>query len=604
MVQACPAHHSGLATQNPRTGTTVKNDNHELEALTQAALASPRPRERLRLGDMLVAERVITPEQLTVSLADQKRTGRRLGRILIEDGLTTQEAIARALAQQLRVPYIDLTPDLVVPRVAKGLTEAHARRFRALPIDEAGSTIRVGMVDPSDYQAFDEIQRILRRDVDLVVITESRLNAILDRLFAKSDQILGLTRELEDEIGIDASALDAATPDDAPVAKLLQTLFDDAVRARASDIHIEPMERKLQIRFRVDGTLLVHTEAESRIAPAVVQKLKLSSGLDITERRLPQDGRFSVKARNQTVDMRISTMPTQYGESAVLRLLPQHGGLLALDSIGMPAPVLQKIRDFIARDSGMLLVTGPTGSGKTTTLYGALAEMNSPTAKIVTVEDPIEYRLPGITQVQVNEKIGLSFATVLRSTLRQDPDIVLVGEMRDRDTVETGLRAAMTGHMVLSTLHTNDAASTPMRLLDMEAPRFLIATSLRLVLAQRLLRAICPDCRTRYKPTAQEQTFLRAWGDAASAGELSHGVGCTNCNHSGYLGRLAAYELLEMTPRVIDAFNGGDPHAYLNAARAEIGALSLSHHICSLVHEGKTTVAEAMRLVSHRSEDA
>src|SRR5450631_3060276 len=499
---------------------------------------------------MLVAQCVITPEQLAMALADQKRTGRRLGRILIEDGFSTEEVIARALATQLRVPYVELTLDRVVPRLAKVLTEAQARRFRALPIDDSGSVVRVGMVDPSDYQAFDEIQRILRRDVDLVVVTESRLGSVLDRLHAKNDQIEGLARELELEIGIDTVDAGGAAPDDAPVAKLLQTLFDDAVRARASDIHIEPMEKKLQIRFRVDGTLLVHTEAESRIGPAVVQKLKLSSGLDIAERRLPQDGRFVARARNQPIDMRISTMPTQYGESVVLRLLPQHGGLLVLDRMGMPAPILERVHEFIHQAHGMLLVTGPTGSGKTTTLYGALAEMNSPSTKIVTVEDPVEYRLPGLTQVQVNEKIGLSFSTVLRSTLRQDPDIVLVGEMRDRDTAETGLRAAMTGHMVLSTLHTNDAASTPLRLLDMGAPRFLIATSLRLVLAQRLLRAVCPDCRTQYTPNAQEDAFLRTWVRDLDPAQLAQGAGCAHCNQTGYLGRMGAYELLEMTPPV------------------------------------------------------
>jgi MSHA biogenesis protein MshE len=251
----------------------------------------------------------------------------------------------------------------------------------------------------------------------------------------------------------------------------------------------------------------------------------------------------------------------------------------------------------------MLLVTGPTGSGKTTTLYGALAQMNSPESKIVTVEDPVEYRLPGITQVQVNEKIGLGFSTVLRSTLRQDPDIVLVGEMRDKDTVETGLRAAMTGHMVLSTLHTNDAASTPMRLLDMGAPRYLVATSLRLVLAQRLMRVVCPHCARPYQPNAQETAFLQTFSGSGGADGLSMGAGCAHCNGTGFLGRVGAYELLEMTPRVVAAFNGGETQAYLDAARREIGALSLAHHVCDLVRSGRTTVQEGMRLIG-RGHDA
>jgi MSHA biogenesis protein MshE len=567
-----------------------------------AASATPvRHRERVRLGDMLVAQGVITQAQLDTALANQKQSGRRLGRILIEDGFSTEEAIARAIAQQLRVAYVDLSFDMLVPAIARLLTEAQARRFRTVPIDQKGATVRVGMVDPSDYQAFDDVQRILHRDIDLVVITESRFHAAVDRLHARSDEIVGFARELEQEMGVDADVVVGAV-DEAPVAKLLQTLFDDAVRARASDIHIEPQEKRLQIRFRVDGSLVLHTEAESRIAPAVVQKLKLASGLDIAERRLPQDGRFIARARNQPIDMRISTMPTQYGETAVLRLLPQHGAMLSLDRMGMPPAILAKVREFIGLSHGMLLVTGPTGSGKTTTLYGALSELNSSTAKIITVEDPVEYRLPGITQVQVNEKINLSFASVLRATLRQDPDIVLVGEMRDRDTVETGLRAAMTGHMVLSTLHTNDAASTPMRLLDMGAARFLVTTSLRLVLAQRLVRSLCNDCRTAYAPSPQDLAFLEGMGVREAPAQLWRSAGCACCNGTGYLGRVGVYELLDMTEPVVSALHSEDPRHYFEVARREIGVHSLAHHACDLVLGGRTPVGEAMRLIGRGSE--
>ncbi|HUD25066.1 MAG TPA: GspE/PulE family protein [Burkholderiaceae bacterium] len=578
-------------------------DRYEQAAVSKIAKAKAS-QPRLRLGELLVAQGVLTPAQLETALNERKRSGRRLGRILVEDGIATEQAIAQALAVQLHVPYVELSLQAISPPVSRLLTEAQARRYRALPIDEAGSAIRVGMADPLDYQSYDEIQRLLGRDLDLVVVTESRLDATLDKLHSRSDEISGLARELELEMQVDTAAPEqfaqGAAPDEAPVAKLLQSLFDDAVRSRASDIHIEPQERKLQIRFRIDGALVLHTEAESRIAPAVVQRLKLSAGLDIAERRLPQDGRFVARVRGNALDLRISTMPTQYGESAVLRLLPHNGGLLELDRLGMPAAVLAKVRHFITLAHGMLLVTGPTGSGKTTTLYGALAQMNSPDAKIITVEDPVEYRLPGITQVQVNEKIGLGFATVLRSTLRQDPDIVLVGEMRDKDTVETGLRAAMTGHMVLSTLHTNDAASTPMRLLDMGAPRYLVATSLRLVLAQRLVRAVCLQCARPYEPTAQEAAFLQAFGGGADG--LAKGAGCQHCNGSGYLGRLGAYELLDMSRRVIAALNSGDTQAYLDAAQREVGSFSLAHHACELVRAGRTTVQEAMRLIGRSHE--
>jgi MSHA biogenesis protein MshE len=581
-------------------------DRHEKTALELAAAPKPAgTRQRLRLGELLVQQGVLTPGQLQSTLAERKRSGRRLGRILVEDGIATEEAIAQALAVQLQIPYVELSLQAVSPAVSRLLSEAQARRLRALPIDEAGSAIRIGMADPLDYQSYDEIQRLLGRHLDLVVVTESRLDATLDKLHSRGDEISGLARELEQELQVDTlhdeSAANGAALDDAPVAKLLQSLFDDAVRSRASDIHVEPQERKLQIRFRIDGALVLHTEAESRIAPAVVQRLKLLAGLDIAERRLPQDGRFMVRVRAHALDLRMSTMPTQYGESVVLRLLPHDGGLLELDRLGMPAAILVKVRDFVTMAQGMLLVTGPTGSGKTTTLYGALAQMNSPDAKIITAEDPVEYRLPGITQVQVNEKIGLGFSVVLRSILRQDPDIVLVGEMRDKDTVETGLRAAMTGHMVLSTLHTNDAASTPIRLLDMGAPRYLIATSLRLVLAQRLVRAICMQCAQPYTPTAQQVAFLQTFAGGA-AGALAQGAGCPHCNGTGYLGRLGVYELLDMTRSVVSAFNSGDMQAYTDAAQHEIGELSLARHVCELVLSGRTTVGEAMRLVSRSHE--
>ncbi len=600
-------------------GTLMKfDDANELAALAAAAtsttatsaasavLSASRGRGKLRLGDMLVTQGVISAAQLSGALAEQKRSGRRLGLVLIEDLGVSEDSIAQALSQQLKLDYIELTFDMVNPRVVKLLPEASARKLRVLPLDERGPIIRVGMADPTDYQAFDDAQRTIGRELDLVVVTDTRLNAVLDRLYSKSEEITGLAKELGMEMGQpvdDLAAAQLGAVDDAPVAKLLQTLFEDALRSRASDIHVEPQERKLLIRFRVDGALTIHTEADSRIAPAVVQRLKLMSGLDIAERRLPQDGRFVARVRNQTVDMRISTMPTQYGESAVLRLLPQQGGVLSIDKIGMPTAVLARVRQALSQAHGMLLVTGPTGSGKTTTLYAALAEINSPEAKIITVEDPVEYRLPGINQVQVNEKIGLSFATVLRSTLRQDPDIVLVGEMRDRDTAETGLRAAMTGHMVLSTLHTNDAISTPLRLLDMGAARYLVATSLQLVLAQRLVRAVCTECRQPYQASAQETVFLRAMmnpGDSLDG--LAHGTGCGNCNGSGYLGRLGVYELLDMTQEVVTAFNGDDPQVYLRAARRAIGDNSLARHACELVLTGQTTASEAMRVVGRSLE--
>jgi MSHA biogenesis protein MshE len=349
--------------------------------------------------------------------------------------------------------------------------------------------------------------------------------------------------------------------------------------------------------------LHLQTEADNKIAAALVLRLKLMSGLDISEKRLPQDGRFNIKVRGQSIDVRISSMPTQYGESVVMRLLNQSGGILTLDKLGMPPDMLERFRKILHRPNGMVLVTGPTGSGKTTTLYSALAELNSIESKILTVEDPVEYRLPGINQVQVNEKIDLSFARVLRSTLRQDPDIILVGEIRDQETAQIGLRAAMTGHMVLSTLHTNDAISTPIRLIDMGVPRFMVATSLQVVLAQRLVRLVCESCVETYTLKPYEHEWIRLeLKDAVDQHQYKHGRGCTNCNGTGYQGRMGIYEMLEMNFEMVEAANHHDPQHFMKMARQQLAGKTLRSQAVSEVLRGRTTVAEAMR-ISNQFED-
>jgi MSHA biogenesis protein MshE len=565
--------------------------------------------EKVRLGEILVQQRLLTAEQLKAALDEQKKTGRRLGRVFIEKAYVTEEQISEAIARQLNIPYINLKFYNVNREATVKLTETQARRFRALVLEDTGTAFKVGMADPTDLSAYDELVRVLRRDIDLAVVTESELLRTIDSTYRRTEQISGLAQELRAELGddnaVDFGAL-AMTPglEEAPVVKLLQTVFEDATQARASDIHIEPQEKRLQIRFRIDGVLHLQTEADSKIASAMVLRLKLMSGLDISEKRLPQDGRFNVKIRNTQIDVRISTMPTQHGESVVMRLLNQGGGILGLDKIGMPPAMLNTLREVIHRPSGMILVTGPTGSGKTTSLYAALSELNTSERKIITVEDPVEYRLPGINQVQVNEKIELSFERVLRSALRQDPDVILVGEMRDKLTVETGLRAAMTGHLVLSTLHTNDAVTTPVRLLDMGAPRYMVALSLQLVLAQRLVRVICESCTEDYQLLPTEHEWLRhEYGDHVNDHKYKHGKGCSHCNGTGYMGRTGVYEMLEMTRPVVEAANSDNLQSFIRAARAQIGEQTLRRHAADLVLKGRTTVDEAMR-VSNQFEDA
>ncbi len=556
--------------------------------------------EKIRLGEVLLQQGHLTQEQLESALREQKRSGRKLGRVLIDSGYLTEDQIAGALARQLNIPFIDLKRFNIKPELAARLPETLARRFRALVLDEDAAGYRIGFADPTDLFAYDEIARNLKKDVQQAVVSESALLQTIDRIYRRTEEITGLAQELGAELGdtiIDLGGIGASPgADDAPVVKLLQSVFEDAVGVRASDIHIEPQEKLLQIRFRIDGVLHIQTQADSKIASALVLRLKLMSGLDISEKRLPQDGRFNVKVRNNQIDVRISTMPTQYGESVVMRLLNQSSGILKLDKIGMPVKLLTRLRKVMAHPSGMILVTGPTGSGKTTTLYSVLEELNTATRKIITVEDPVEYRLPGINQVQVHEKIDLGFSRVLRTALRQDPDIILVGEMRDGITVETGLRAAMTGHMVLSTLHTNDSVSSPIRLLDMGAPSYMVAMSLQVVIAQRLLRIVCDGCSEPYSPTAQEQAWLQHYGKSVADGEFRKGTGCTRCNGTGYLGRSGVYEILEMTPPLVSAANQGDPAAFVAVASKQIQGETLTDHAIDQVLTGKTTIEEAMRI--------
>ena len=558
-----------------------------------------RPK-KIRIGDLLIEHKIISQEQLTSALADQKKSGRKLGRVLIENGFLAEDQLLDFLARQLSIPFIDLKRYHVKPETIRLIPEALARRFRVLALEDDRAALLIGMADPTDIFAYDELTRVLRRPVKLAVVREADLLKTIDIMYRRTAEISGLAQELEQEMSaydVDLGALASAEGlTDAPVVKLLQTVFEDAVQVNASDIHIEPDEKELRIRFRQDGVLRVQTTAERKIASALVSRLKLMAGLDISEKRLPQDGRFNVRVRDKSIDVRLSTLPVQYGESAVMRLLNQSSGILDLEQLGLPVDLLVRVRRLIHYPHGMMLVTGPTGSGKTTTLYGALKELNKPIHKIITVEDPIEYRLPGINQVQVNSKIDLTFARVLRSVLRQDPDIILVGEMRDQETAEIGLRAAMTGHLVLSTLHTNDAISTVARLLDMGAAPFLIAASLRGILAQRLVRRVCESCAEPVVlEPGQAAIAKEELGPAFAGAQFKRGRGCTYCNHSGYQGRIGVYELVEIDDSMALSLHHGDPVAFGEAVRAQPSYQSLRQSAMLLAARGQTTMDQVLR---------
>ncbi len=565
-------------------------------------------RKKVRIGELLVANHVISEAQLQAALSEQKKTGLKLGRQLIEAGYVEEEKFLSFLSQQLDIPNVDLSRYETRPNMVELLPETYARRFRSLVLDVKNDVALVGMADPTNIFAMDEIERILKMSVETAVVRESDLLAAIDRCYRKTSDIQNLAEELHEELDsgsdFDLAQLDSGGEEnDAAVARLLKSIFEDAVQSGTSDIHIEPDESCLRIRQRVDGVLHEQTMKEARIASALVLRLKLMSGLNISERRLPQDGRFNIRVKSRSIDVRLSTMPVQWGESVVMRLLDQSEDSLGLDGIGMPERILRRFRHHIHQPHGLLLVTGPTGSGKTTTLYGALAELNESTKKIISAEDPVEYRLQRIQQCQVNGKIGLTFASVLRAALRQDPDVVMIGEMRDQETAEIALRSAMTGHLVFSTLHTNSAAGSAARLLDMGAEGFLVATALSAVLAQRLIRKLCESCAEPYKLTSQEKMWLRAnAGESAEFLNFLKSRGCPACNGTGYKGRTGVYELLELDEAMADALRRNDTQAYIAAARETKGFRPLA--ICALEYasKGVTSLEEVLRIAGE-SED-
>ncbi|MFQ3206550.1 MAG: MSHA biogenesis protein MshE [Glaciecola sp.] len=555
---------------------------------------------KIRLGDLLVQNNLINEEQLKTALSEQRQSGRKLGATLIALNMVSEDQLLELLSKHLNVPLINIDDYRVDPNAVKLLPEIQARRYRALVLDDKGDKLLVGMSDPGDINAVDDLSNRLPKPIEIAVVSETQLFAAYESFYRKTEEIASFAQELAEEyddsqdfelnIGVDGEQ-------DTAVAKLLHSIFEEAVLAGASDIHIEPEESQLRIRQRVDGQLQETVIPERNIAAALVLRLKLMSGLDISEKRLPQDGRAQIKIKGRVIDIRVSTMPVQNGESVVMRLLDQSQGILTLDQTGMPPSILKRYRKLLKRPHGMILVTGPTGSGKTTTLYGSLTELNKPESKIITVEDPVEYRLPRINQVQVNYKIDLTFSRVLRTTLRQDPDIIMVGEMRDKETVEIGLRGALTGHLVLSTLHTNDSISSAIRLLDMGAPGYLVASSLRGIIAQRLVRRICDNCSVVEKMTSEANFWLKTLNEDISNITFKKGAGCQKCNHSGYRGRVGVFELLEMTEAMMNSLKNEDTSAFSAAARLSPDYKPLAHSALLYAKEGITSIDEVLKLV-------
>jgi len=546
---------------------------------------------RQQLGEILIAQGAITEEQLRAALAAQKTRSQALGKLLIDQGACNEDVIHRALAKQARLPFVDLEGKTPPARLTERLAANSAWELEAIPVAEKEGKVIVAVTDPEQAVVMDTLGFLLDAPIGLAIATPTSLRAALERVYGQASR--PGQPQAEEEQRSDA--------DEAPVVRLVNRMFEEAVSLRASDIHIEPFSTHLQIRYRVDGGLQIAAEHPIDLHSALVSHIKVNGGLDIAEKRKPQDGRIEHRALDRELDVRVSVVPTNHGESIVMRLLDREANLLSLEDLGMTPSALKWFQEVIDRPNGIFLVTGPTGSGKTTTLYAALQTLNRADRKILTVEDPVEYRIKGINQVQVAPRIGLEFSKVLKAFLRQAPNVVLVGEIRDRETAEVAIQASLTGHLVFSTVHTNDAPSAATRLLDMGVPPFLVATSLQGVLAQRLVRRLCKACKVSEPATPLERNVL----GLAEGAMVYHARGCPECNRTGYRGRLGAFEWLGMSEALRESlFQSDDGGAFVQTARSGPTWTSLAADVEEKVRAGLTTVQELLRVTSMKVEDA
>ena len=558
-----------------------------------------------RLGELLVKHNLITKDQLTKALAQQETSGGRIGGNLVKLGFISEDEITAFLSRQYGVPSINLNQFEVDGNVTKLIDADMAQKYQVLPINRAGGVLTVAMADPSNIFAIDDIKFKTGLRVEPVVAAESAIrNAInkyydnagmVDELLKKTVEDVDTVAEGEDQVNL--AELAQAT-EDAPVVKLVNLILTDAIKKGASDIHVEPYEKSYRVRYRIDGVLYDVMQPPMKLKAAITSRIKIMSQMDIAERRLPQDGRIKIKMGNKEMDFRVSTLPTLFGEKVVLRLLDKSNLQLDMTKLGFEAQSLKDFEEAIEMPYGMILVTGPTGSGKTTTLYSALNRINRIDTNIMTAEDPVEFNLPGINQVQMKTDIGLNFAAALRAFLRQDPDVIMVGEIRDYETAEIAIKAALTGHLVLSTLHTNDAPSTVSRLLNMGVEPFLVSASANLIVAQRLLRKICTNCKEETKVPANALVDLGFPPEEAKAIKTFKGKGCANCSDTGYKGRIALYEVMVIRENIKELILQGASTSELREAGRKNGMKTLRESGLQKIREGQTTIEEVLRVTT------
>ncbi len=553
-----------------------------------------------RLGDLLVKEGLITRDQLNQALQEQRSSGMRLGYALVKLGIIQELEITKMLARQYRVPAVDLAKFKVEEKIIKLIPSDVAVKHHVLPLKREGRTLTVAMAEPSNATILDDLKFITRYDIFPVIAGEFTLQNQIDKYYEQADaQLESILSEIEDEEleVIEEQEEDEGSQliDDAPVVKLINGILSDAVKRGASDIHIEPFETEIQVRYRIDGVLMVVMKPPVRLKAALNSRVKIMSALNIAERRVPQDGRIKLKFGKRVIDFRVSTLPVIFGEKIVLRILDKENLTHDLQKFGFEPKAEKDLMTSVMNPYGMVLVTGPTGSGKTTTLYSALAQINTPEVNIMTVEDPVEYNIHGINQVLVRNEIGMTFAAALKAFLRQDPNVIMVGEIRDLETGGIAITAALTGHLVLSTLHTNDAPSTITRMMDMGLEPFNVASAVNLIVAQRLVRRICSDCKKEHEYSSEELDAFGMSAEDVTGLTFSKGEGCHACGDTGYRGRQGLYEVMALTPELRRLILKGASADELQIQAIEEGMLTLRMDGMKKVERGITTLEEIAR---------
>ena len=563
------------------------------------------------LSELVRERNLLTPEQFREIEEEHERTGKSLSQVMIDFGLITEEQLLRAVAEHLNLEYLNLDDVDLEQAVLRSIPSSVARMYGAVPVAVNGNTVTVAVMDPYNPQLVSELSFILGKDVQVAVAPSKQIQAAIERYFGEdSESLKDVLTDMEEQL-TSAEAVETATKtggtaaleelaSQAPIVRFVNVIMLKAIQDRASDIHFEPFEDEFKIRYRVDGALYEMAPPPKHLALPIISRVKVMSSLNIAERRLPQDGRIQLNIGGRQIDLRVLTLPTQFGESVVLRVLDRSVVNLEMESLGMPPEIFDRTKEVIKVPNGIFIVTGPTGSGKTTTLYSCLKRINTIDLKLLTAEDPVEYDIEGIMQVPINEAIGLTFARALRSFLRQDPDIIMVGEMRDLETAQISIQASLTGHLVFTTLHTNDSAGAVTRMIDMGVEPFLISSTLQAVLAQRLVRTSCKKCRVAYEPSDTILAQLGLTKEDTAGRPFYYGKGCMECNETGYRGRKGLFELLVVSEPIRELVNMRAPSGVIRGRALELGMRTLREDGIRSILDGETTVEEVLKYTDNR----